>query len=118
MEHIAIDLGGRESQVCVRRPDGTIMEEHRLPTRAVAAYLQSHAPARVVMETCSESWPIADAARALGHDVRVVPSTLVRSLGVGARRTKTDRRDAQALSAASCRLDLPAVHVPSPMARA
>ena len=31
----------------------------------------------------------------------------------GARRLKTDRRDAQALSEVSCRLDLPSVHVPS-----
>jgi hypothetical protein len=26
MEHIAIDLGGRESQICVRSSDGTIVE--------------------------------------------------------------------------------------------
>jgi transposase len=49
--------------------------------------------------------------------VRVVPATLVRSLGVGARRLKTDRRDAQVLSEVSCRIDLPSVHVPSQQAR-
>jgi transposase len=41
----------------------------------------------------------------------------VRSLGVGARRLKTDRRDAQVLSEVSCRIDLPSVHVPSRQAR-
>ena len=51
------------------------------------------------------------------HEVRVVPATLVRSLGVGARRIKTDRRDAQVLSEASCRIDLPSVHVPTAQAR-
>jgi transposase len=53
----------------------------------------------------------------LNHEVRVVPATLVRSLGVGARRIKTDRRDAQVLSEASCRIDLPSVHVPTAQAR-
>lgn len=118
MEHIAIDLGGRESQVCVRRADGRIEEERRLPTLALPDYLAGRPRARVILETCSESFRVADAARAQGHDVRIVPTTLIRALGVGARRTKTDRRDAQALSAASCRLDLPSVHLPSPTARA
>jgi transposase len=71
----------------------------------------------VVVETCSEAFRIADAALAAGHEVRVVPATLVRTLGVGARRTKTDRRDAQVLSEVSCRIDLPSVHVPSREAR-
>src|SRR5439155_19332845 len=68
---------------------------------------------RVVVETCAESFAVADAARQAGHEVRVVPATLVKTLGVGARRTKTDRRDAQVLSEVSCRIDLPSVHVPS-----
>jgi transposase len=47
-----------------------------------------------------------------------VPATLARSLGVGARRIKTDRRDAQALSEVSCKVDLRSVHIPSEQARA
>jgi transposase len=70
-----------------------------------------------VVETCSEAFAVADAALQAGHEVRVVPATLVRSLGVGARRVKTDRRDAQTLSDVSCRIDLPSVHVPSRSAR-
>jgi transposase len=54
-----------------------------------------------------------------GHHVRVVPATLAKALGVGARGIKTDRRDARALSEASCRLEeLPSVHVPSQTSRA
>jgi transposase len=113
MEHIAIDLGSKESQVCVRSGDGVIVEERRMPTGELRHYLAQRPRARVVMETCSESWPIADAALQSGHEVRVVAATLVRSLGVGARRTKTDRRDAQVLSEVSCRIDLPSVHVSS-----
>jgi transposase len=70
-----------------------------------------------VLETCAEAFCIADLALSCEHEVRVVPATLVRSLGVGARRVKTDRRDAQVLSEVSCRVDLPSVHVPTDLAR-
>jgi transposase len=117
MEHLAIDLGGRESQICVRQADGTIVEERRHRTAARPAYLAERPRSRVVLETCSEAFRIADAALAAGHEVRVVPATLVRTLGVGARGVKTDRRDARVLSEVSCQINLPSVHIPSPTAR-
>ncbi len=117
MEHLAIDIGSRKSQVCVRATDGTLLEERKIATLSLSAYLDSRPPSRVIVETCAESFRIADLARAAGHEVRVVPATLVRSLGVGSRRTKTDRRDAQILSEVSCRIDLPSVHIPSSTAR-
>jgi transposase len=117
MDHLAIDLGGRESQICVRGSDGQIVEERRCRTAALGAYLAGRPPSRVVLETCSEAFGVADVAVRAGHEVRVVPATLVRSLGVGARGVKTDRRDAQVLSEVSCRIDLPSVHVPSRQAR-
>lgn len=116
MDHIGIDLGGRESQVCIRTSDGVLTYEGRLATTALPEFLR-RAAGRVVLETCAEAFAIADAALDLGHEVRVVPATLVRVLGVGARGLKTDRRDAQALSEASCRIDLPSVHVPSRWSR-
>jgi transposase len=118
MDHVAIDLGGRESQICVRRADGAIVEQRRIRTGEVSAYLQRRAPSRVIVETCSEAFWVADAATAAGHEVRVVPATLAPTLGIGARGIKTDRRDAQVLSEVSTRIDLPSVHVPSPAARA
>ena len=117
MDHVAIDLGSQESQVCVRRADGTIVDERKVPTRKLSKLMASWAPSRVILETCSEAFHLADAAKALGHDVRVVPATMVRTLGVGARGVKTDRRDAQVLSEVSCRIELPSVHVPSALAR-
>jgi hypothetical protein len=117
MEHLAIDLGGGESQICVRNSDCQIVEERRCRTVALGAYLAGRPRSRVVMESCSEAFGVADAAWLAGHEVRVVPATLVRSLGVGAGRLKTDGRDAQVLSEVSCRIDLPSVHVPSPQAR-
>jgi transposase len=117
MEHLAIDLGGKESQICVRGSDGQIVEERRCSTAMLGGYLASRPKSRVVVETCSEAFAVADAALAVGHEVRVVPATLVRSLGVGARRLKNDQRDARVLSEVSCRIDLPSVHVPKRTSR-
>jgi transposase len=80
-------------------------------------YLAGRPKSRVVVETCAEAFLVADAALELGHEARVVSATLVRTLGVGARRNKTDRRDAQVLSEVSTRIDLPSVHIPSEASR-
>jgi transposase len=116
VEHLAIDLGGRESQVCLRAADQTILREARVPTRELEEEMK-RATCRVVVETCAEAFGVADEALKLGHQVRVVPATLVRSLGVGARKLKTDKRDARVLSEVSCRIDLPSVHIPTAEAR-
>lgn len=117
MQHIAIDLGKRESQICVRSESGKITEERRIRTRNLVRFLEKQKLGRVIVETGAECFRIADAALAAGHEVRVVPATLVRSLGVGSRGVKTDIRDARVLSEASCRIDLPSVHVPSSQSR-
>lgn len=117
MEHIAIDLGGRESQLCIRGADGKIVKELRCRTGALGGLLATMAPSRVVLETCAESFAVAEQARAHGHEVRIVPATLVRSLGVGARGKKSDVQDARTLSEVSCRIDLPSVHLPSEQSR-
>jgi transposase len=118
MNHVAIDLGGRESQICMRSSDGKIVAEDRWPTRSLGKYLQKLPRSRVVMETCAEAFGVADAARAAGHEAVVVPATLVRALGVGARGLKNDVRDARNLSEASCRMSsLPTVHIPTQVSR-
>ena len=117
MNQVAIDLGGKESQICIRQPDGTIVEERKVPTRQLTAVVTTWPARRVVMETSAEAFRIADAALAAGHQVRVVPGTLVRLLGVGERGVKTDQRDAQQLSKASWQTDVPSVHIPSQPAR-
>jgi transposase len=117
MQHLAIDLGGRESVFCVRNQDGSIAEEGRVPTHCLDTFLAKRPPSRVILETCAEAFSVADSAIAAGHDTRVVPSKLVRALGVGDRRLKNDQRDAGALSAASCRSELPSVHIRSAASR-
>ena len=117
MEHIAIDLGGRKSAICIRDEKGRIVQEQTIGTRHLDVFLGSRPKSRVIVETCAEAFGVADVAVAQGHEVRIVPSTLVRALGVGARGIKTDRRDAQALSQASTLQDLPTVHLRSQASR-
>jgi transposase len=117
MQHVAIDLGGKESQICVRSADGRIIEERKVQTGKLDKLFEQLPHSRIIMETCAEAFKVADQALAHEHEVKVVPALLVRSLGVGARGIKTDRRDAQILSEVSCRIDLPSVHVPSELAR-
>lgn len=117
MQHVAIDLGGRESQFCVRAATGEILDEGKISTHQLTKFFRKQPPSVVILETCAEANKIAEQTRPFGHDVRIVAATLAPSLGVGARRTKTDRRDAQALSLASCRLELPSVHIRSQRSR-
>lgn len=113
MDHIGIDLGGKESQVCVRNSSGEIIEEARRRTTELGPWLAGRSAGRVVVETCTEAFRLAGLAQQHGHEVRVVAATLVRSLGVGQRGLKNDVRDARILSEASCRMDLPSVHIPT-----
>jgi transposase len=117
VHHAAIDLGSKESQICIRQPDGAIIEERKHPTRKLMELVKTWPTSRVVMEACAEAFKIADAALAAGHEVRVVPGTLVRLLGVGERGVKNDQKDARQLSKASWQTDVPSVHIPSTAAR-
>src|SRR5690606_40185919 len=70
-----------------------------------------------LLESSSEAFRVADVVRELGHDVRIVLAALAPSLGVGARGSKTDRRDAQVLSQVSTRVELQSIHIPSHLSR-
>ena len=117
MQHIGIDLGGKESQVCIRDGDEKILSESRVITdkNALSYFFKAQPKSRIVMETCSESFAVARLAQQAGHDVNIIPASVVKSLGVGARGVKTDVKDARTQSVISCRLreELPKVHVPT-----
>lgn len=117
MEHFAIDLGGRESQVCIRNERGEILLEQRCATHRLGELLARRPPSRVIVETCAEAFGIADEAMRLGHEARVVPAMLVKQLGVGERGIKTDVRDTRKLSELSCRIEIPSVHIPKKESR-
>lgn len=114
MNHLAIDLGSRKSQVCVRAEGGAIVHEGSYRTQDLEAVLCQQEPSHVVLETSAEAFTVARWAEQAGHRLSVIPSTLSSAFGVGHRGVKNDLRDARALSLAACRLDqLPSVHVPS-----
>jgi predicted NBD/HSP70 family sugar kinase len=46
MDHVAIDLGSRKSQVCVRNSDGKIVEEKRLETARLKDFIAKKAKTR------------------------------------------------------------------------
>jgi transposase len=119
MNHVAVDLGSRKSQVCVRTADGTVVRESKVLTAELGRVFGAlKGKNRVVLESCAEAFSVADMAKVAGLEVTVVPATLAPSLGVGQRGIKTDQRDAQNLSMASCRMErLPSVHCPSVAAR-
>jgi hypothetical protein len=53
MEHCAIDLGGRKSQVCIRASDGSIVHESREATVELAEFpaASAHAARRRTVAT-------------------------------------------------------------------
>ncbi|MEO0814199.1 MAG: IS110 family transposase [Myxococcota bacterium] len=113
MLHIGIDLGGRSSQICVCHPDGKILTEFPASTLGLSRALSEYPCSRVVLETCAESFSVSRQLAEDGHDVRIVPATLVTQLGVAARNIKTDKRDARALATVSTRVELPSVYIPT-----
>jgi hypothetical protein len=47
MDHVAIDLGGTEPQICIRRPNNDVHLERRIPTAKVSVprpRVDRHAP--------------------------------------------------------------------------
>lgn len=107
MQSIGLDLGSKESQICVS-VRGTVLSERAIATRSLKDWLAGQPPSRVIMESCAESRTVASWARAAGHETYVVPATIARQVGVGARGLKNDERDARALAHYGCAIEQPA----------
>ena len=113
MEHIGIDLGSRESQVYVRNGVGDIVEEKRCRTDSSDdTWENEHQGASYWRPARKPSGSRA------GHGSRDMMCGWWRrpwsARWASARGDlKDDRRDARVLSEASCRIELPSVHIPS-----
>lgn len=102
----------------MRSSSGEILEEKRIKTERLEKYFKNvDSPSKVVMETCAQSVKVAGWALECGHKTVVIPGTLVRTLGVGSRGVKNDRKDAQVLSEVSTRINLPGVHLKAAQSR-
>lgn len=98
MESIGLDLHKRESQFCLGHADGT-QSEYRIPTTKprLTALLGSRPPARVLLESSTESEWVAAHLESLGHEVIVADPNFAPMYAHRTRRSKTDKRDARAL---------------------
>lgn len=101
---IGLDLHKRESQLCIGHEDGLIEERRILTSRdRFTAVLATYTPARILLESSTESEWVARHLEQLGHEVIVADPNFAPMYATRSRRTKTDRRDARTLMDA-CRL--------------
>lgn len=98
MTTIGLDLHKRESQLCIAHADGRT-EERRITTSRdrFTAVLGPLAPARILLESGTESEWVARHLERMGHEVIVADPNFAPMYATRSRRTKTDRRDARTL---------------------
>lgn len=121
MHHIGLDVGSGKTHFCICKPNGEIVLEKSVRTVILAEFFNNlekkQGRCRVVLESCAEAFGIGSWAKEAGHQVRIVPATFARSLGIGEHGIKTDKRDARALALASCRVELRSIHIKSVASR-
>lgn len=107
MEYGAIDLHQRYTWIRLLTADGSVTFEQRVPTTraALSAAFAGRPPARVLIETSTESEWVAQTIEACGHEVIVAATSYALMYGHRDPRIKTDRRDVAALAEA-CRLGI------------
>lgn len=104
MNHIGIDLGKKNSQICILAQGGELIERGvRTERERFAAELKNHRGARVLLEAGTESEWVARCLEDLGHEVIVADPNYAPMYAQRQRKVKTNRRDARALAEA-CRL--------------
>jgi transposase len=97
-----MDLGKKRSDVCVMEDALAVSERFQCSTTAegLRKAFGTRAKAEIAIESCRDARWVFELLTALGHEVVVVDTSRVRSIGVGRGRRKTDRRDAEALARA------------------
>jgi transposase len=104
MDFIGFDLGKVSSQVCIITEDGELIER-RIKTDREHIYelLGNRLPARVVIESATESEWVARYLEQIGLEVVVADPNFSPMYATRSRKIKTDKRDARTLAEA-CRL--------------
>ena len=97
MDHIGIDLHKKDSQICILAEGGELIERRiRTDPHRFAELLGERGPARILLETSTESEWVARCLEGLGHDVVVADPNFAPMYATRTRKVKTDRRDARA----------------------
>jgi transposase len=112
MRSVGLDLGTRkivyavieDGKVCAR---GTVEVVGEL----ISILGPGKGKARVALEASREAWVVYDQIEAWGHDVKMVDTTRVKELGIGAHGRKTDRIDAEKLAWGAYHDRIPEAHV-------
>jgi len=119
MKKIGMDLGKRQTDVCVLDEQGNVEQRCRIKTRrsALSKLLANKEECEVAIESCRDSGWVHGHIKSLGHSVVVIDTTRARSIGIGLGRRKTDRRDAEALARALYAGVAPRAHVLSTQAQ-
>jgi transposase len=104
MYYIGIDLHKTSSQVCILTEDGELIERRiKTDRESFDKLFGERPPARILVESSTESEWCARHLEALGHEVIVADPNFAPMYATRDRRIKTDKRDARALCEA-CRL--------------
>jgi|WetSurMetagenome_2_1015567.scaffolds.fasta_scaffold94937_1 transposase len=119
MTSVGMDLGKKQSDVCVIDERDAVVERSRVRTGrdALSKRFANTPRCRIAIESCRDTGWVFDHLTSLGHEVVVVDTTRARALGIGQGRRKTDRRDAEALARAVARGVVPQAHVLSAAGR-
>lgn len=107
MEYVAIDLHLRRSQFRIGLEDGTVLKDGKCDTsRAdLTRVFGDRAPARILLESSTESEWVAQHLESLRHEVIVADPNYAPMYGSRSRKVKTDGRDTAAMFDA-CRLGI------------
>jgi transposase len=104
MDFIGFDLGKVASQVCIITQDGELIERRLKTDREhLAKLLGRRPPARILIESSTESEWVARYLEELGHEVIVADPNFASMYATRSRKVKTDKRDARTLAEA-CKL--------------
>ena len=104
MEHIGIDVRKNSCQVCILSEDGELIERRIKTDRtSLHALFEDRPPARILIESSTESEWAARHLEALGHEVIVADPNFAPMYATRSKKIKTDKRDARTLCEA-CRL--------------
>ena len=102
MDHIAIDVHKRESQICILAEGGELIEQRiRTEPERFAAVFGGRSRARILIEASTDSEWVARCLEELGHEVIVADPNFAPMYATRTRKIKTDRRDARALADAN-----------------
>src|SRR5216684_1444826 len=98
MEHGAIDLHKKESQIRIVTNSGEIIDQRIATTRERLSHIFWGRPRmRILVEASTESEWVAQHLEELGHEVIVADPNYGLMNGHRSRRVKTDHRDVVAL---------------------